>query len=378
MTRRHRLRLFAASAAVGIPTFAYAQQVPACRLDASAQTVVADTVARAAQAYKVLGAALPFDSVAVNPSGKPGGRTLSVYVIQDASQGDLTAAGCPRGPAKKDEPLDALSVRGGCVVSAVDNREVRCSASAVALFGNIGNKVGRANPALLYVLSHELAHLHQRRMGEYSGRAERINLATPRAAKLQALQDACDPVSTKREEEADALAMGVLKRLLPHPPYQEPLFSQQGSLLWNIDQLALASDAWVQASLEREFISRPRLHKAFVPTEFPTPKRTVEANAKQFVCDVLTKSSGSVLYPGKSTSHPPIEQRLRRIAEALEPIARTLPNDAGRRQFEAVARLQSQVSPILTHIYRETGAYLEGVQSSICTVANAPDQARCK
>jgi len=29
------------------------------------------------------------------------------------------------------------------------------------------------------------------------------------------------------------------------------------------------------------------------------------------------------------------------------------------------------VSPILTHIYRETGAYLEAIQAAICTLINA-------
>lgn len=357
---------------------AHAQNIPPCRLDNSMVTLVADTIERAASAYRENGKEFLFDSVVVNKPAPPDRRALVVNIIKDANAGDLTPQGCARGAAKKDEPLDHLSVRGGCVVVAVERMEMRCSSSAVVLFGDVGTRSGRANPALLYVLAHELAHLYQRRLGEYSGRAERLDLAKSRPDKLKELQAACDPVSTKREEEADAMAVKVLETLLAKPPYREPLYSQQGSLYWNIDQLALASDAWTKAMSEREFISRPDVHKSFMPTEFPTPAKVVESNARRFVCDVLTRTHGSIYYPGRSTTHPPLEQRLRRMAESLQPTAQALPNDSNQRQFKSIARLQSQLSPLFTHMYRETGVYMEAVQSRVCTIVNSPTSPVCK
>lgn len=350
--------------------------IPICRLDNTDRVLVRDTFARAATAFKALGKPLPFEQVKVNEALAPGEKALVVHIIRDSNAS--SSKDCSERPVKNDEPLDDLSVRGGCLLVAVDSMEIRCSASAVKLFGDIGQKTSRANPALLYVLSHELGHLYQRRMGEYTGRAERIDLAQDKASKLKELQDSCDPSSTRKEEEADAIAVEVLKKLLPAAPYREPMFSDRGSLFWNIDQLALASENWQRTSLEREFISRPTVHKAFEPTEFPTPVKTIEKNAHRFVCDVLTKNAGSIFYPSKSLTHPPAEQRLMRIAEALRPAAMSLPDNSAQTQFKAVARLQGNLSPIFTQIYRETGVYMDAVQSSICTSVNSPQPPKCK
>lgn len=358
---------------------AYAQVVPACRLDNTAAPLVAETIQRAAQAYRELGKTLPFDTVAVNPhsaTDTPG--TLTVYIVSDANLSKTDAKGCTKQSMDKEEPLDELSVRGGCLIVAADKMELRCSARAVSLFADVGNKPDRANPALLYVLAHELGHIYQRHTGEYEGRVVRVDLAQPREIKLQAIQTSCDPASTAREEEADALAVDVMKKLLPKPPYREPLFSERGSLLWNVDQLVLAANGWQRLSLEQEFISRPVVHKAFVPTEFPTPKTTVEVNARKFVCDTLNGRKGKIYHPLQSTTHPSLDQRMGRIAEAMRPISADLPDDTSKTQFESVAQLQSELSPIFNHIYRETAVYMEAVQADICTIVNAPMPPSCK
>jgi hypothetical protein len=102
-------------------------------------------------------------------------------------------------------------------------------------------------------------------------------------------------------------------------------------------------------------------------------------HAKRFVCDVLTKRQGAISYPSKSVTHPPLEQRLRRIAEALRPTAESLPNSGAQENFQPVARLQQDLSPIFTHIYRETGVYLEALQDRICAMANGPNpKASCR
>lgn len=352
--------------------------IPTCRLDNSATALVLSTLNRAAAAFKGIGKPLPFDDIKVNGPARPGRNALVAYVVTDANAEGVTPQGCPKGTVKNGEPLDPISVRGGCILVAVDSMEVRCSASAIRIFGNVGQKPDRANPSLLYVLSHELGHLYQRRLGEYSGRAERVDLSRDRASKLKDLQDSCDPTSTRKEDEADAIAVEVLARTLTQAPYREPLFSEQGSLFWNIDQLALASDAWQKATLEREFMSLPSVHRAFVPTKFPTPSETVDANARRFVCDVLTKTSGSIYHPLKSLTHPPVEQRLRRIAESLQPIAKKLPDSSAQSQFAPIARLQTDLSPIFAQIYRETGVYMEAVQASICTKVNAPTPPTCR
>jgi hypothetical protein len=361
------------------PALADERAIPKCRLDDAHKEAVQAVLTLSAAAFKAMGKALPFEGVVVNGAAVPGKPTLTAFIVQDASASGVTAQGCAQGEPRPDDTLDAISVRGGCVLVAVDRMEVRCSSRAVRLFSDMGGKSGRANnPALLYVLSHELGHLYQRRVGQYTGRAEKIDLTRDRAAKLQELQDSCDPSSTKKEDEADALAVAVLTRELKKASYVESTFSERGSLYWNIDLLNLASDAWMKASLEREFISQPAVHKSFVPTEFPTSRKTIDANARRFVCDVLTRTKGSILYPSRSLTHPPVEQRLRRIAEALQPVAKDLPDNSSQLQYAPIARLQTDLGPIFTQIYRETGVYMEAVQASICTMVNAPEPPRCK
>src|SRR5262249_4910781 len=88
----------------------------------------------------------------------------------------------------KDEELDDMSVRGGCFVAAVDKPEIRCSADAVKLFADRGNGGLQPNPALLYVLAHELAHVLQKRAGEYAGRTVTLTVAQDQANALRRAQ----------------------------------------------------------------------------------------------------------------------------------------------------------------------------------------------
>lgn len=351
----------------------FAQTPPACRLDTEGAAAAGKTIRLALRAYAELGTPLPIDDVLVNPSSSQlPPRTLGVYVLSDASASVVGKNGCLENkPALiNGEELDTLSVRGGCV-AASDRLEVRCSSSAVQLFGKQGKRQGLANPALLYLLSHELWHIKQRRPGEYASRVELIDLKQPRDVKLQTLRASCEPGLTEAEEDADRNAVRVLAKLLPDPPYREPTFSAQGSVMWGADQLNLAANTWRKAALEREFISQPKPHRSFIPTEFPTPPEKVAKSAKAFVCDVLTKRSGVVAYPDRAATHPALEIRIQRVAEALRPLASGLPKAGAKEEYIPIAVLQEQLSDIFTFMYRETGVYLEAVQSAICTKVNS-------
>lgn len=352
---------------------ASALEPPRCRLDEEGGKAVATTIRLSMKAYEALGMPLPFDEVFANPRGGASApKALAVYVVADATTSTVGKDGClvKRPAIVNGEELDPVSVRGGCVAAA-GKTEIRCSSEAVQMFGKQGERPGLANPALLYVLAHELGHILQRRPGEYAGRVEPIDLKQTQAEKLDTLRESCEPELTKAEEDADQLAVQVLAKLLPEPPYREPLFSAQGSVLWGVDQLNLAANSWRKASLEREFISQPEPHKSFVPIEFPTLASVVQANAKKFVCEVLTRKSGVINYPGRSTSHPMLELRMQRVAETLRPLAARLPKGGAQQEYRSVTVLQEQLSDVFTFMYRETGVYLEAVQSSICSRVNS-------
>lgn len=351
----------------------WADAIPSCRLDNTFNRLATETLARAVAAYVKLGKPLTVETIEANPATIPTKpTTLTVFVVRDAAQAGVDPNGCVSTALGKGDPLDPISVRGGCVIVAIERMEMRCSASAVRIFGGDPKEPSRPNPALLYLMAHELAHLIQRRLGEYGGRVERIDLAAKPDEKLRSLRAACEPSLTDREEQADAMSLEVLRELLGVPPYREAVLSEKGAMYANINRLALATNAWQSEAVLREFMSWPKLPAAFNPTEFPTPPAKIKANARRFVCDVLTKNRGTVLYPGRSARHPPIEQRLRRITELLQPIADALPAGGGHPDFQPIVTLMPQVGDILAHMYRDTGVYLAAVQDEICTRANAP------
>jgi len=351
---------------------ALADEPPKCRIEQGPAPLVLATLRDAARAYGAQGKSLPFDRIEVNPDKPPTDpKTLVAYVVSDAPAAAVGSNGCSTRAttAGNAEPVDGLSVKGGCLALDVSPPQIRCSGDAVRIFGR-GHREGKASPALLYVLAHEMAHLLQGRGGEYAGRVEPLKLNATRETKLKALRESCEPGTSRLEVEADAMALQVLASLLPAAPYREPVFSPQGSVLWAADQLHLAANDWRKLALERELMSQAKPHRSFIPTTLPMPKDRVEANARRFVCDVLTRKSGVVLYPGKAGSHPALEERMRKVAEALRPIAAGLPRTGATQEYQPVAKLQEQLGDIFTFMYRETGIYMESLQDAICMRVN--------
>jgi hypothetical protein len=363
-----------------LPFTSQAAVLPDCRLDHTYNNVVASTAQRALTAFKSNGKDTGLDQAVANPaSASATPRTLSVYVVKDAAADGVDGNGCVTRKVAKGDTLDQLSVRGGCFVKSADRSTILCSSEAVRLFAYAGENADRNNPALLYVLAHEIGHVYQKRAGEYAGSVITIQLASTPAEKLSQLRARCEPTMTEKEQAADDYALEVLRLALPKAPYRETVFSEQGSLFWNIDLLALAANKWALASTEREFMSPVPVHKAFEPTEFPTPPAKIALAARKLVCDVAKRKTGTVSVPAVSATHPPAEQRLRNIAEVLKPVARALPRNGGSQAYQPVAVLQQDLGPIFTHIYRETGVYLEALETQVCTLVNAPDPLKaCK
>jgi hypothetical protein len=351
-----------------------AEKLPRCRLDSTSASVVKATLLSVADAYVGDNRPRLFNTVEVNPR-KPlvNPNTMAVYIISDAAVGSTNAQGCATAPPEDGEKLDEFSVAQVCIALPNDRPEIRCSAQAVKIFSGSASSAAKESSGLLYVLAHEVAHLYQRRAGEYAGRIEVLDLKQNREQKIKIMREACDPPSTRFETEADGMALMVLTRTLPISPYRNLVLSERGSMLWHVDHLNMVAQQWQAVSVQRVAGLQPRSHDAFIQTEWPAPPGAAERNAQQFVCDVLLRDQGQIFYPVSAKSHPPIEQRVRRIAEGLQPIADALPEADGQRPFEAVASLQEQVSPILNLMYRETGIYLESVHKAVCTRFNSDD-----
>jgi hypothetical protein len=348
--------------------------VPTCRLDDTHTALIRTTLQRSIDLYAAEGIALAVDGFSINaPKQKPTPRHLRVYVVTDAGEQRVDAKDCLKAAIQEGEPLDALSVRGGCVVRGDNALELHCSAQAVSIFSARGRRTDRENPSLLYVLSHELAHVHQRRAGEYSGRTEYLALDAQPAEKLRTLQQYCAPAMTTKEREADAYALRILRRVLTASPYREAILSERGSLMWNVDLLSMTADQWERASIGDEAQNQPKVHPAFVPKELPTSSHRIKSRAARFVCDVMTTSTGSVVYPSRSSTHPSADERLRAIAEKIKDDAALLPETGGSRDFAPIATLQQDLSAAFLHMYRERGIYMHSIEDEICTLVNSPE-----
>src|SRR5581483_9102859 len=127
------------AAAAGNDVRAAVSPIPTCRLDNSNNKIIQLTLKRAIDAYAALNKALPIAAIAVNPpSPSTDGKTLDVYVVKDAANGTTDAAGCASRIPSATDSVDPISVRGGCIITAVERMELRCSSSAVDIFATAG------------------------------------------------------------------------------------------------------------------------------------------------------------------------------------------------------------------------------------------------
>ena len=236
---------------------------------------------------------LPIEKVEVNPQASNADpKTLRVFIVRDAARADVKSDGCVSGRPARTDPLDAISVRGACVVLSGTGMEMRCSSAAVRISAPSGPARAGKSGAALHPGARACAYL-QGKAGAYSGGEGRITLKDNQAGKLQLLRNGCDPVSTRLEEEADALSLQVMSALLDAAPYRETFFSERGSMYWNIDLLAVATDACAEriagarCGQHAEACIRPSSRP-----DLPTPPQKIEAAARRFVCDVLDQKQG--------------------------------------------------------------------------------------
>ncbi len=354
---------------------AEAARTPSCRFDASLKEPVRVALDHALEAFKLEKISLQFNQGVVNSDkGVPPGW-VGIEVVKDATQDEVDPKGCHKSepPEVRQGSMDQISVRGGCYVSGEVLHLIRCSSAAVEAFRAGTSEVRPDSPALLYVLAHELAHLHQNRRGEFSGRIETIDLHKPKAVRLQQLEQSCAPGLITKEEEADDIALRILKRLLPAPPYRETVFSAKGSMYWNIDRIRLAANEWNRVNLARLNQETVPVHDTFNPNKpisLPATPKLVKSASRRFLCDVLKPTKGSIRYPVRQSTHPSAEARLRKIADVLSASASGLSDSDGSQTFHSIAQLQEGVSPIFAFLDREFGAYAANVHGEICSAVN--------
>ncbi|MDR4469070.1 MAG: DUF4157 domain-containing protein [Nitrospira sp.] len=354
---------------------AEAAPTPSCRFDSSLKEPVRVALDHALEAFKLEKISLRFSQGVVNSDKAIPPGWVAIEVVKDATLDDVDSKGCHKSepPQVGQGSMDQISVRGGCYVSGEIPNLIRCSSTAVEAFRAGTSDMRPESPALLYVLAHELAHLYQNRRGEFSGKIETIDLQKSKVMRLQQLEQSCAPGLITKEEEADDIALRILKRKLPAPPYRETVFSAKGSMYWNIDRIRLAANEWNRTNLAHLNQETVPVHDTFNPNKpisLPATPRQVKATSKRFLCDVLKPTKRSIRYPVRQSTHPSAEARLRKIADVLSASASGLSDSDGSQIFHPIAQLQESVSPIFAFIDREFGIYVDNVHSEICSAVN--------
>lgn len=363
-------------------------QTPYCRLDSSLRRPVTRAILDTVEVYKKRGISLPFETIEINSEKPTASSVLRVEIVKDATRDKVDSNGCLVNDRNQfgKEVLDDFSVEGGCYISQDSPNLLRCSQGTLrAIIGDsLNNPV--ASPGLLYVIAHELAHLHQNAPRAFIGKSKTITLSDSKESKLNQIIMACNPsdesIGIEMEEEADVLALIVLKEKLGVDPYKEPFFSPRGSMYWNIDKIRLAADKvqkWVaKTSVEYSGI----VHPLFDPDSkltLPASEGYVKWAANKFICDVLTESKGKIIYPLRQSTHPAPELRMMKVAEALENEALKLDSQGGSRDYERalgvkpLAQLQENLGSIFTFMDKEYGKYFQALHREICTISRADD-----
>ncbi len=364
-------------------------ETPYCRLDSSLQRLVQGAILDAVEVYKKRGISLPFETIIINPEKPTAASVLRVEIVKDATRDKVNSRGClvnDRDWFGKSE-LDVFSVEGACYIPENSHNLMRCSQGALRTI--IGDNLNdtKASPGLLYVIAHELAHLHQNTARAFIGRSKTITLSDSRASKLNQIKEPCKPDKEnigviEQEEEADDLALIVLKEKLGTDRYREPLFTPRGSMYWNIDNIRLAA-ARIQKWVEKTKVNYGGLvHPLFDPDSkrvLPPSQEYIKWAAQKFICDVLTESKGKLVYPLRQSTHPAPELRMMKVAEELEKEAPKLVDRGGSRDYQrvpglgALPQLQEDTGSIFAFMDREYGKYFQALHREICTVLNSDD-----
>lgn len=234
-------------------------------------------------------------TVAVNRS--PTDDALTIEIL-----GTRTEA-CDAGP----------DVSAGCVAKRPGN--VQCAAGAIAALTE-GDET--ANPALLFVLAHEVGHLAQSDDDTaFSGQPPYVDGTAKTETKLEGIRRACQSFKDgiARERDADDRAMSVLEHLLNDPSNDFGGKAMSGPDLSNRVRLAaMRLEVWLgepNGRHDRTLVDR--VDTQHLPSSPGEARKLADAS----LCYVLGAKSGRIAIPVFRGDHPDPADRLSRVSAAL-------------------------------------------------------------
>lgn len=366
--------------AVALPL---AAQTPACRLTTEGAEQVRTTIAVALANWPSDAGRLPFAQAVVNraPSNA---QDLAVEIVTDVPAGRADPRGCAMAfqIADRQNGPDEVSVKGVCTAVLTPQAMMRCSGGALSALIRSERNRNRPSPALLYVISHELGHIAERKIGQFSGAGILVNLAATHEAKWRQLTSACrsnDQSVRAAEDRADAIALGVLAKALGANGYRDPLLSARASLYMQVHSIRVAADAL--STSEQTWVRKAAWPKLWEEPKLPGSPDYVAWATDRLLCDVLDAKRGQAIVPVFQSDHADdavrlftISDRIRQRAGQLTPAEQAeLPAEIVRDlgNFDALVSSVGDISSVLD---RELKEYRDALGRSICQTRINPDQ----
>lgn len=281
---------------------------------------------------------------------------------------------------------DAISVRGGCIADDQPPATIRCSAGALKMLLSHEAAAAKAPTlGILFVLSHELAHLAAHESSTFDGDDHVLDLSLSKEQKLKMIRRECERGESlrKRERDADTRALAIAKTHIDEISTRWP---KQGSVPWLVSQaghfstnLARWNNDWhegPEVTTPAVFLLRgPDGGMVVIDSEasshiddpIPPSGKTaaeVHAAAARFLCDLTTATGGhwDVLIQS-GTTHGTLAGRLIDILSQLRPA--TIADDP-------VSQLEGKLAKMSEFVVRRHGVYLSELEGEICTMVDAP------
>ena len=277
---------------------------------------------------------------------------------------------------------DAISVKGVCNVSTQKHISLRCSSGALKILLGRYLPEGSASPSILYLLAHELGHLAMTEKGKFTSTGKALPLSADSKKKLKWLRQGCLDTSQSRhyqaEEEADRLAILVLKKSLGFSPYKENVLNRQNARIWGADLIRLNLSYLKQWDGFWASDANSRLQSVYDPDSLPLPasEAYVSWAAKRFVCDLIAENEvGELLVPFHSLTHPPATARMSLVSKTLRKKQPTDSHDsaslshANALGLDPFAELMGQLGEVFSHIDQQYAEYHNELQKNICLIA---------
>jgi len=305
----------------------------------------------------------------LNNPGVPRGRPLW-QIVRSAKAGGVDANRC-RTAVLGGVSFDALSVRSGCVVRG---QSIRCADTLIDAV--IQTEDHDIEPALLFALAHEHAHVLAEQKGELFIQTASLRLTGDRRARHSVLREHfCRPHAgtLESEQQADDFALESLIAVIDRLPIPQDIEARLTVVLQGTQldagmvraiRLRTAARQLIRAANAVTLAEPPLapLLKPFLAEPPQTGRAAGVAAASGFLCAVAEAPSGIEIPAFTRSTHP---QAAVRLARAYKAIMAATPDHPLEGSLNALDDHMFRIEAAMAVNYAD---YVDALEAEMCRV----------